>query len=77
MAHDGYARAIFPIHTPHDGDTIFTMATGEIETGADLTLIGSLAVEVMEKSIINAVKNAKGVNKIPSYNELHAEMIVK
>ena len=23
MAHDGYARAIFPIHTPHDGDTIF------------------------------------------------------
>ena len=31
MAHDGYAKAIFPIHTPHDGDTIFTMATGEIE----------------------------------------------
>ena len=31
MAHDGYAKSIFPIHTPHDGDTIFTMATGEIE----------------------------------------------
>lgn len=77
MAHDGYARAIFPIHTPHDGDTIFTMATGEIETGADLTLIGSLAVEVMEKSIINAVKNAKEINGIPSYNELHAEIMVK
>ena len=40
MAHDGYAKAIFPIHTPHDGDTIFTMATGEIEVDADLTLIG-------------------------------------
>ncbi|MGM9533976.1 MAG: P1 family peptidase [Intestinibacter sp.] len=77
MAHDGYARAIFPIHTPHDGDTIFTMATGEIETGADLTLIGSIAVEVMEKSIINAVKNAKEINGIPSYNELHAEIMVK
>lgn len=32
MAHNGYAKAIFPIHTPHDGDTIFTMATGEVET---------------------------------------------
>ncbi|MBU5335802.1 P1 family peptidase [Intestinibacter bartlettii] len=77
MAHDGYARAIFPIHTPHDGDTIFTMATGEIETDADLTLIGSLAVEVMEKSIINAVKNAKQINEIPSYNELNYEILVK
>ena len=77
MAHDGYARAIFPIHTPHDGDTIFTMTTGEIETGADLTLIGSIAVEVMEKSIINAIKNAKEINGIPSYNELHAEIMVK
>ena len=77
MAHDGYARAIFPIHTPHDGDTIFTMATGELETGADLTLIGSLAVEVMEKSIINAVKNAKQTNEIPSYNELNNSILVK
>lgn len=75
MAHDGYARSIFPIHTPHDGDTIFTMATGEIETGADLTLIGSIAVEVMQKSIINAIKNAKGINGIPSYNELHIDKI--
>lgn len=75
MAHDGYARSIFPIHTPHDGDTIFTMATGEIETGADLTLIGSIAVEVMQKSIINAIKNAKGINGIPSYNDLHIDKI--
>ena len=30
MAHNGYAKAIFPIHTPHDGDTIFTIATGEV-----------------------------------------------
>ncbi len=47
MGHDGYAKAIFPIHTPHDGDTIFTISTGEIET--DITLVGSLAVEVVEK----------------------------
>ena len=70
MAHDGYARAIFPIHTPHDGDTIFTMSTGEIEVEADLTLLGSLATEVVEKSIINAIKNAKSIQNIVSYKEL-------
>ncbi|MGL4797348.1 MAG: P1 family peptidase [Paraclostridium sp.] len=68
MAHNGYAKAIFPIHTPHDGDTIFTISTGEIES--DVTLLGSLATEVMEKSIINAIKNSEGVGEIPSYNEI-------
>ncbi len=68
MAHNGYAKSIFPIHTPHDGDTIFTMATGEIET--DITLLGSLAVEVVEKSIINAIKNATSVKNILSYNDI-------
>ena len=70
MAHDGYAKAIFPIHTPHDGDTIFTMATGEIEVEADLTLLGCLATEAVEKSIINAVKSAKSIQNIVSYKEL-------
>ncbi|MGL5695048.1 MAG: P1 family peptidase [Peptostreptococcaceae bacterium] len=69
MAHDGYARSIFPIHTAHDGDTIFTLATGEVET--DITLLGSLAVEVVEKSIINAIKNANGVKNILSYKDMH------
>ena len=70
MAHDGYAKAIFPIHTPHDGDTIFTMSTGEINVDSDITLLGCLASEVVEKSIINAIKNAKNVKNIISYNEL-------
>lgn len=68
MSHNGYAKAIFPIHTPHDGDTIFTMATGEIES--DVTLLGSLATEVMEKSIINAIKNSDSVDNIPSYKDI-------
>lgn len=56
MAHNGFAKSIFPIHTPHDGDTIFTLATGEVET--DITLLGSIASEVVEKSVISAIKNA-------------------
>lgn len=69
MSHNGYAKAIFPIHTPHDGDTIFTMATGEIES--DITLVGSLATEVVEKSIVNAIKNAKSVGNILAYDDIN------
>ena len=69
MSHNGYAKAIFPIHTPHDGDTIFTIATGEVES--DVTLLGSIATEVVEKSIINAIKNAKSIDNIPSYEEIN------
>ncbi|MDU4862400.1 MAG: P1 family peptidase [Terrisporobacter othiniensis] len=70
MAHDGYAKSIFPIHTPHDGDAIFAMSTGKIQVDSDITLLGSLAAEVVEKSIINAIKNAKNIKNIISYNEL-------
>ena len=69
MAHNGYAKSIFPIHTPHDGDTIFTMATGEVES--DIALIGSLATEVVEKSVINAIKNANSIKSIVSYKDIH------
>ena len=31
MAQDGLARAIRPVHTPFDGDTIFVLATGAEE----------------------------------------------
>lgn len=69
MAHNGFAKSIFPIHTPHDGDTIFTLATEEIET--DITLLGSIASEVVEKSVISAIKNASKTNNILSYNEIN------
>ena len=29
--HDGYARAISPSHTPGDGDTMFSLATGRVD----------------------------------------------
>jgi len=57
MAHDGFARVINPIHTLHDGDTIFTLSTGDQE--ADVSIIGALAAEVMATAVIRAVKAAK------------------
>ena len=37
MAHDGFARAIAPSHTPYDGDTIFALATGALAGHADVS----------------------------------------
>ena len=49
MAHDGLARAIRPIHTMFDGDTVFTLSTGTI--GADVTTIGSVASDLLARAI--------------------------
>ncbi|KXZ38913.1 L-aminopeptidase/D-esterase [Alkalithermobacter thermoalcaliphilus JW-YL-7 = DSM 7308] len=68
MAHNGYAKAILPIHTMYDGDTIFTIATGKIE--CDISLLGTMAAEAVQKSIINAVKNSESVKGIPSYKDI-------
>ena len=71
MAHDGFARAINPIHTMTDGDTIFCMATGGVKS--DPTTVGALAAEVMTEAIINAVKSAETAYGIPGYNEINRE----
>lgn len=68
MAHDGFARAINPIHTMYDGDTIFCLATGETES--DLTTIGSIAAVVMARAIIKGIKAAVSIHGIPAYRDL-------
>lgn len=71
MAHDGFARAINPIHTMTDGDTIFCMATGGVKSNP--TMVGALAAEVMAEAIVNAVKSAETAYGIPGYNEINGE----
>ena len=58
LAHDGYARAIRPVHLPVDGDTIFSASTGEIEE--NYMLICALAGEVMARAIANAAEATRG-----------------
>lgn len=58
MAHDGYARAIAPVHTSNDGDTIFVMATGA--KPAPLDLVGYLAALACEEAIRDGVRSAEG-----------------
>lgn len=57
IAHDGYARAIKPVHSTADGDTIFVMATGEVEVNFDALAV--LATEQIAKAIENAVLRAE------------------
>lgn len=70
MAHDGYARAISPSHTPNDGDAIFAIATGAKTGDASVGTIGALAAEVMADAILRAVRQATGVPGYPAIRDL-------
>jgi L-aminopeptidase/D-esterase-like protein len=70
MAHDGYARAIAPVHTPGDGDTVFSLATGTWTGQANYGTIGSLAAEAIADAIVRAATQAASSAGIPSATEL-------
>lgn len=84
MAHDGFARAIAPVHTPSDGDTIFALATGTWRptgqaasaasaTAVDIGTIGALAADVTAQAILNAVRHAEALPSLPSARSLRLE----
>ncbi len=68
VAHNGYAKAINPVHTMFDGDTIFTMASCNVE--ADVNTIAMLSAEVMKKAIVRGVKEAETVGECLAYRDL-------
>jgi L-aminopeptidase/D-esterase-like protein len=68
MAHDGLARAIAPVHTPSDGDTIFALATAAQR--ADVLRVGALAAEVMADAVVRAARQATGIPGYPAARDL-------
>ena len=70
MAHDGFARAIWPVHTPADGDTVFALATGARPDRDDLLLVGALAADATAEAILRAVRSASSVAGIPAARDL-------
>jgi len=68
LSHNGLARTISPAHTMVDGDTIFVLATGEVE--ANFFAVGAAAVEVVATAIKRAVLHAEGLGGIPSVRDL-------
>jgi len=70
MAHDGYARAISPVHTPGDGDTVFALGTGVLAGEANVGLVGALAAEAMADAVVRAARQATGLPGIPAVRDL-------
>lgn len=75
MAHDGYAHAIWPVHTPLDGDTIFAAATGRRplhDPIFDLALIGDAVVRTLARACARAVYEATALPQpgtLPAWRE--------
>jgi len=70
IAHDGLARAIAPVHTALDGDTLFALATGTNPAPADATVLGVMAVEAVRRAIVRAVLAAESIPGFPAARDL-------
>jgi L-aminopeptidase/D-esterase-like protein len=64
LAHHGLSRAVDPV-TPHDGDTLFALATGRAGPVGDIGGLGVAAAEAVARAIRQAVRAATGVAGLP------------
>ncbi len=69
MAHDGLARAIRPAHLMFDGDTIFTLATGQVDT--HVNVVGAVAAELFAEAIVQGVRAAVGLGGVPAARDVN------
>ena len=75
MAHVGMARAIYPVHTPLDGDVVFSAATGTKELrdpAFSLSELGMLAANVLARAIARGVYEATALpfpDGVPSWKD--------
>ena len=75
MAQDGFARAIYPVHTPLDGDVIFAAATGSKpleDPHYGLAGLGMVAANVMARAIARGVYEATALpfpGALPSWRD--------
>lgn len=62
IGHDGMARALDPVHTMFDGDTLFTLATGARPAPDQVAFYGLLTVaaRVVTRAIVRGVLAAEG-----------------
>ncbi len=84
MAQSGLARAIRPVHTPFDGDTVFALSVARpgvpvdpASGSAPLVLLsaGSVAAETLARAVVKAVRAATGLHGVPAVSDLPAEAL--
>jgi L-aminopeptidase/D-esterase-like protein len=63
-AHDAFASAVRPAHTLWDGDTVFTLATGDVEAGQDV--VERLAEIATARAIRRGVLTATALAGVPA-----------
>jgi D-aminopeptidase len=75
MAQTGLARAIYPVHTPLDGDIVFAAATGKkplADPIAGLAELGTLAANVLARAVARGVYEATSLpfsGALPSWKD--------
>ena len=68
MTHNGFARAIRPVHTYADGDSIYALSTGDLP--GDVNVVGAMAAYAMERAIVRAVRLAQPAYGLPACSSL-------
>jgi len=75
MAQTGLARAVYPVHTPLDGDILFAAATGR-KPLADpllaLSALGTLAANTVTRAVARAIYEAEALpypGSLPSWRD--------
>ncbi|HYN29471.1 MAG TPA: P1 family peptidase [Dermatophilaceae bacterium] len=65
LGQDGLARAISPVHTAYDGDTVFALATGTRPPPGpvDLVVLQTAAADVLTRAVGHAVLAATSVDR--------------
>lgn len=61
MAHDGFPRALYPVHTPGDGDLLFVLSTCEKSLDREslsLLSLGTTAANTVTRAIAQGVHSA-------------------
>ncbi len=78
MAQSGMARAIYPVHTPLDGDMVFAAATGR-QPAPDPVLglaeIGTVAAQILARAVARGIYAATALpcpDAIPSWRDKFA-----
>jgi L-aminopeptidase/D-esterase-like protein len=66
-AHDGIPAAVRPAHTLWDGDTVFTLVTGEVE--AEQATVERLAERVVAEAIRRGVRAATSLGGVPTVGQ--------
>jgi L-aminopeptidase/D-esterase-like protein len=67
MANCGAARAVRPYHTTGDGDQLFAVSTRRLKReDVNVTIVGSLAAEVVADAVLRGVLAATSVDGWPA-----------